>query len=569
MANSSSSDAAKTRQAAQQALAVGKFNEASSLFVRALEAEPDNVYGLCGLSAARFGAGDFDAALKIAKYANVIAPQAIQPLLALGAPALCLGDDVAISFCFKVLRNVSKEIGWTLIRYWSQHLSERDRFEEAAKAFDVFMSAHPADYDMHTAFAEILLGASRPNEAKEQIERARAIKPDSAGLHTLDARAYLQLGDLAAARGAALAAINHDRECLEAHIALADVDPAAVSDPMLDWMTQRLGDETLADDVRTLIGSALGRALEARKEFDAAFEAFTRANACAHRANRLRGLVYDRGEAEAAVRAAAERFSRPYLAAPEPSPQRGGDLIFIVGMPRSGSTLIDQILSSHSRVASAGESMALARVMEAILACQRQSREDLNMLIDRRADEWAAQYRAGLKLDAGESPVIVDKSLQNFWHCGLIARLFPAARIIEMRRDPMDVGLSIYRLLFFGAHIYANDLADIAHYQRCFEAICDYWAEALPTPSYRLCYEEFVADFETQMPKLFAFCGLETEEACRQFYKTERPVFTLSAAQVRTGLDKNRSGAWRAYEKHLGPLRAALESTRIPVPAGV
>lgn len=563
----SSPDAETMRQAAQRALVSGRFDEASSLFEQSLDSEPDNVFGLCGLSAARFGAGDIGAALELAKYANVVAPQAIQPVLALGAPALCVGDDVAISFCFEVLKKVNKELGWAFVKYWSQHLSERDRFAEAARAFEVFMSAHPADYDMLTAFADLLLGASRPAEAREQIERAHAIRPGSASLRVLGARASLQLGDIGAAREAALAAIETDSDNLEAYFALADIDPGAATEAMLGRLSRRLDDESLTDDVRTLIGSALGRGLEARGEFDAAFEAFASANACARRANRMRGFVYDRSQAEAAVGAAAERFSKTDLGAPSPSPQRGGDLIFIVGMPRSGSTLIDQILSSHSRVASAGESMALPRVMEAIIARQRRSGDTLDNLIARHADEWEAQYRAGLTFPAGPLPVIVDKSLQNFWHCGLIARLFPAAKIIEMRRDPLDVALSIYRLLFFGAHTYANDLAEIAHYQRCFEAVCDYWAGALPRPAYRLSYEEFVADFEAQMSRLFEYCGLDAEEACRQFHKTERPVFTLSAAQVRTGLDRSRSGAWRSYEKHLGPLQNALDSISVPVPA--
>jgi tetratricopeptide (TPR) repeat protein len=567
MATSFSCDAATARGAAQEALAAGRFDEASSLFIRSLQSEPDNVYGLCGLSAARFGAGDYGAALEIAKRANVVAPQAIQPVLVLGAPALCVGDEVAVSFCFDVLRKVAKELGWTLVKYWSQHLSERDRFEEAATAFEVFISAHPADYDMVTAFADLLLSASRPAEARKQIERAHAFRPGAAVLHVLGARAHLQLGDIAAAREAALAAIEIDNENLEAHFALADIDPGAMSETMLGRLSRRLGEESLADEVRTLIGSALGRALEAHGDFDEAFEAFSKANACARRANRMRGLVYDRSEAEAAVRAVAERFPKADLAAPAPSPGRGGDLIFIVGLPRSGSTLIDQILSSHSQAASAGESLALPRIMEAILARQLQSGDSIAALIDRHADEWEARYRAGLKFAAGRSQIIIDKSLQNFWHCGLIARLFPAAKIIEMRRDPLDAGLSIYRLLYFGAHTYANELGDIAHYRRCFEAASGYWAGALPRPPYRLVYEDFVADFETQLPALFDYCGLAVEDACREFHKIERPVFTLSAAQVRAGLDRNRSGAWRAYENHLAPLRSALDSISIPVPA--
>lgn len=556
-------------RAAQEALAAGRFEDASELFARRLAVDPRDMQSLCGLSAARYGVGDFRAALETAKRASGVAPRSVHPLLFVAAPALILGDDLAIAFCFDVLKKADRELGVKLLAYWTQRLIERDHFDEAAAAYAIFVSSHPADYDVLMAYADLLAGAGRPVDAIKAAERAQLLRADAAAPLALRARAEVQLGNIDDGRDLALAAIGRDNDCLPAHFVLADVSPAAMTDAMLDRLARRLDDTELGDEVRALAGSSLGRALEARGAYDAAFAAFSAGNVCARRANQAKGFVYDRTKAEAAVRAAAEQFPRSLLATPAAFPQRGGDLIFIVGLARSGSTLIDQILSSHSQATSAGESMSLARVMYAIMARQAQSGEPIGALIDRYADEWEEQYRAGLKLVSGPAPFIIDKSLQNFWHCGLIARLFPAAKIIEMHRDPMDVGLSIYRLLFFGAHVYANDLGDIAHYGKCFEAMSGYWASALPRPIYRLCYEDFVADFEAQLSALLGYCGLAEEDACRRFERSKRAVFTLSAAQVRGGLDRKRSGSWRAYEAHLQPLRRALDAIDVPVPAGV
>ena len=175
-------------------------------------------------------------------------------------------------------------------------------------------------------------------------------------------------------------------------------------------------------------------------------------------------------------------------------------------------------------------------------------------------DSWRAAYMDSLNGADSRAPIIVDKMVHNFWSVGLINLLFPGARVLIMGRDPMDVCLSIFRLSFAdaNANAFSNDLDDIAHYYRAFDRICAHWQKVFPETTKTVQYEDIISDFDTTITDALSFCGLEMEDACRNFHKNKRAVFTLSAAQVRKGLYKSAAGRWRAYEKHLDGLKRAL-----------
>ena len=545
-------------KAGVEALEAGRFIDAASCFSRLLEAQPESIPGLCGLSAAHFGSGDVAAALSAAKRAQRLSPQSIPPLSVLAPAAFCAGDQASIALCLDALR-AGGETAARLAHFWAQRLVEHERFDEAVAVFDAFLAHHQPDYQALISFAELLLNASHPERARAFISRAIRLQPDQAAPHALNARRHIQTGALGAARADALRAIALDQACIPAYLVLAEADASAIDEEMATHLAALMQDRNESAHNQSLAGFALGRSLESRGDHVKGFDAYAAANAAARSQAAAAGRGYNRRAAEATIEATKSRFPARVFTAPPPAPGRGGNLIFVTGMPRTGSTLIDQILSSHSAATSAGECMALPRVFDAIMARSAQTGEGVAALIDQHADEWEALYRKGLKLDSGAKQVIVDKTLHNFWHYGLIARLFPAAKIIEARRDPMDVGFSIFRLNFLAAHAYSNSLEDIAHAIHCFEELSAYWRSVLPQSARTVVYEELVGDFRKGVADLLDFCGLPLEEGCLDFQRSARPVNTMSAAQVRQGVTTDRRGRWRAYEAQLAPLRRALD----------
>jgi len=231
--------------------------------------------------------------------------------------------------------------------------------------------------------------------------------------------------------------------------------------------------------------------------------------------------------------------------------------IFVVGMPRSGTSLVEQILASHPGVHGAGERKEIdnlactlnleLKAAEAYPACMRH-------LDPGTARSLAYGYLQRLARSAGSAWRIVDKMPHNYLHLALIAVLFPKARIVHCRRDPMDLCISIYFQNFKWLP-YAASLENIAFYHRQYERLMEHWRSVLPVPSHEVVYEELVADPPTVSRALVAACGLDWDERCLSFYRTERIVQTASKLQVRQPIHRRSLGRWKPFDAHLEPLR--------------
>jgi hypothetical protein len=235
--------------------------------------------------------------------------------------------------------------------------------------------------------------------------------------------------------------------------------------------------------------------------------------------------------------------------------------VFVIGMPRSGTTLIEQILASHPQVHGAGERPHLRRsILHALgLNGLPPYPEAVGVLQPAHLAQIGRDY---LDKTAGLAPRasrIVDKLPGNFLYAGLIPLVLSGARIIHCRRDAMDVCLSCYSKLFASEHEYSYDLAELGLFYRAYEGLMRHWRQTLPNSTFlEIDYEAVVDDLEHEARRLIEFCGLPWDESCLSFYATRRPVRTASMNQVRQPISRNSVGRWRAYRAHLEPLLAAL-----------
>ncbi len=304
---------------------------------------------------------------------------------------------------------------------------------------------------------------------------------------------------------------------------------------------------------------ALGKALEDRNEFAESWQFYERGNALKRAECR-----YHPDITETNTRMQVEVFTAQFFAArvgvgvPNPDP------IFIVGLPRSGSTLIEQILASHSLVEGTHELSDIQRIVVEIRGLEDSrypavlaelAPEEFRRLGERYITDTRA-YRQG-------KPFFIDKMPNNFCHIGLIHFMLPNAKIIDVRRDPMACCVSNLRQLFAKGQEFTYSIEDIARYYRTYLELMRHWDAVLPGRILRVWYEDVVEDLEGNVRRILEFCGLEFEPACVEFYKTQRSVSTASSEQVRRPIFLGGLFQWRNYEPWLGPLKDKLDDALI------
>jgi hypothetical protein len=247
-----------------------------------------------------------------------------------------------------------------------------------------------------------------------------------------------------------------------------------------------------------------------------------------------------------------EFFSAETIGALSRSPVTSAKPVFVVGMPRSGSTLVEQILSSHPRIAGAGE---LGDISNLVMRLQRHA----GKAAWPACGELSRQYLDRLDEAGPNAERVIDKALLNFLHLGLIQMLFPAARVIHCTRDPLDTCLSCYFHDFTGTHHYSYDLDTLGRFYRQYQRLMAHWSAVLSLPIKQVSYEALVADPDTQSRALVDFCGLKWDERCSRFYDNRRSVVTSSASQVRQPVYRRSVNRHRHYDNYLEPLKRALQ----------
>lgn len=293
----------------------------------------------------------------------------------------------------------------------------------------------------------------------------------------------------------------------------------------------------------------LGALYDKEGRYDEAFETYNRANAL--RPNKFNAEEHRRITDQVIAKATKEAIS----SLPDPD-TRSNKPIFIVGMPRSGTSLIEQALSCHPRIYGGGELSSIDDIVKAL--SQPQMAQMSSAQVQSYIEQFATGYLGLLDRISGHSEFVTDKNPLNFKHLGTIAKVFPGARVIHCVRNPLDTCVSNYFHNFLGDTAFSDDLADLGSFYNDYRRLMDHWKSEAPIPILDVVYEDVVADFETSLRRVIEFLGLEWEPAILRFHESKRVMQTASADQVRQPIYQTATQRWRRYERHLGPLIEAL-----------
>ena len=436
-------------------------------------------------------------------------------------------------------------------------LQQLTRRQESLQSYGHAAAAAQDDPDLQLQVASALREAGEIDEARRCHERALALAPDSAVAESSLGNLLGMQGDLAAAEAHYRRALALKPDYAGGYYNLADVKRLTPEDTAWDGLMQLSGRiATLPPEEAVPLHFALGRVWDGQKAYAQAF-------AHLEAGNRLKrnGIRYDEPRQARFFQEFAAVFGADFIGArrldsADPRP------VFIVGMPRSGTTLVEQILASHPQVYGAGETHALRNSLREELPPDDGDYRLPGQLAElepagfRRAAARYGRYLDSLPTSAAR---ITNKLPGNMVFVGLVSLLYPQARIIHCSREPLDTCFSCYSKLFTTGHPFSYEQGELGRFHRMYEELMHHWRVALPGRMLELRYEELVEDLEGQSRRLVAHLDLPWDEACLHFHASSRAVRTASLAQVRRPIYKDSVGRWKNYEKGLATLRQALK----------
>jgi tetratricopeptide (TPR) repeat protein len=473
------------------------------------------------------------------------------------------------------------------------------RYDDAEALLERCLELAPGFNAARRDYASVLYRQNKAPEAIAEVDRLLEQVPGHPGYRSLKAAALTRTGDYDEAIGIydevlkrhpdqpkswmsyghALKTVGRQVDSIsayrravqlqpqlgEAWWSLANLKTVSFSDADVAAMRAELAREDLGEEDRFHLQFALGKALEDAGEFEESFRHYAAGNAL-----RRAAVPYDADETTAHKHRSIALFTPVFFAEREGAGCPAPDPIFVVGLPRSGSTLVEQILASHLQVEGTMELPDITSIARRLGGRRKRgeasaypesaadlSPDELKALGEEYLDRTRVQRKLG-------RPFFIDKLPNNFAHLGLIRLILPNAKVIDARRHPMACGFSLFKQHFARGQNFAYDLTDIGRYYRDYVELMAHFDAVLPGWVHRVIHEELVADPEGQVRALLAHCGLEFEDACLRFHETERAVRTASSEQVRRPLTAEGLEQWRNYAPWLGELKAALGTVADP-----
>jgi tetratricopeptide (TPR) repeat protein len=467
----------------------------------------------------------------------------------------------------EVLLQQAVEVAPGFKRAWTdlcQVQFDREKFDDTIESAKQLIKLQPGAADGYIWLAAASASAGHHEAALESFGTALDISPDHIGALSGKGQACRTMGDQEGAIAAFRRCLQVNPLHVESYWSLANLKTFRFEEQEVEDMLALLGDERIPQEGQAQLNNALGMEFEGREEYERAFEFFDRCNKL-----RREKEFFDRVENLERTSLSIEAFTQQFLednaghGDPDPAP------IFIVGLPRSGSTLLEQILSSHSRVDGTHELHDLSQLIR--------SRRRLTMPPARYPTSIAnidaegfkrlgSDYIERTRRHRGDRPFFTDKNPNNFVHVGLLHLILPNAKIINARRHPLDSCFGSYKQLFAQGQPFTYDLVELGEYYLQYQRLMDHWHEVLPGKVLDVQYEDLVADLEDQVRRVLDYCKLDWEESCLRFHETSRSVKSASSEQVRQPIYTSAVDTWRRYEPYLGTLIEALEPLLVELP---
>lgn len=456
--------------------------------------------------------------------------------------------------------------------HYASALAAKEKPKEAIEHYRKALKLEPDWAEAHNGLGHLLQEQNDLEGALKCYQEALRLKPDMADAHANVANVHAEKGDMVASEACYREALKHDPDYVGAYGVLATHMRDKFPAEDVTAMHQFLEREHLSDWKRALLHHGLAHVYDARKEYDKAGDHAEKANNHRKETWAREGKVYNRVEHAGFVTFLIKQFSPEYFKRTKGFGLTTEVPVFVFGLPRSGTTLLEQILASHPQVCGAGELPLGKESFDAVpAALGRTEAPSVCMPIITRpaVQKIAKNHLQQLRKYSADAERIVDKMPDNYLWLGFLATLFPNAKFIYSKRDPRDIAVSCW-ITNFKQIRWACDQVDIAGRILAHQRIMAHWAKVLPVNVLEAEYEETVADTEASARKIIEFVGLDWDPACLKFHETERTVRTASLSQVRKPIYKGSLQRWKRYEKPLETLfRTLAEDEQLAPPAGI
>lgn len=503
-----------------------------------------------------FAEGKFRESEVIAKELVAENPRDLNAGLLLGRIAI---DARAYQDAEMLLRKVV-EIAPRFILAWhdlSTALKEQGKDVEALEALALAVELEPGNALTHYYYAASRASAGQTQLASESYRKAIELDPKLAGAYVGLGHVLKTLGDqeggIEAYRQAIVLRPNHG----EIYFSLSNLKTFRFSESEIEDMIGLINKESVSAESIVHFAFSLGKAFEDNKDYDQAFQYYSQGND-QHR----KAIAYDPVQTELAHTKLKETFDADFfknIKVTRPGVQDSAP-IFIVGLPRSGSTLLEQILASHSLVDGTSELPDLGMVSQMITdkTRGRMFPSGILQMSDAEITQLGQTYMDRTQRHRGDAPFFTDKMPNNFAHVGLIQAIIPNAKIIDARRHPLDSCVGAFKQHFAKGQTFTYDMFELGEFYLEYDQLMSHWNDVLPGKVLRVQYEDVVADLETQVRRILEYCELPFERACVDFHETKRSVRTASSEQVRQPIYSQSLNTWQRFDGHIEPLKEIL-----------